>query len=303
MELRQLQYFAVVAEELSFTRAAKRLHMSQPPLSAQIAQLERELGVRLFFRNSRRVELTEAGAVFLEDVRALRSRLADSVARVQDAHAGSIGRVEIGLSGSHFLGPVPTLIFGLARRYPQLNVVFNELTPAEQVAAVREHRIDLSISRQSISDDLLASHRLWDDPVVVALPAGHPLASQASISIHALAAERLVILRHGTSRFASRVLAAFSGHGYSPAIAQQVAEVPAQLCLVGAGFGVALVPASTCAGRHAGALAFRPLRDARIDADVYAIVRRDNDRAAVNRFIEYITREPPLRAEEVLPGA
>lgn len=300
MELRQLQYFTVVAEELSFTRAAQRLHMSQPPLSAQIASLERELGVQLFFRNSRRVELTEAGAIFLCDVRILRDRLARAVMRAQSADSGLIGRIEVGLAGSHFLGPVPRLISGLAREHPQINVVLNELTPVEQVDAVREHGIDVSISRQCINDDLLISHRLWADPVVVAIPAGHPLASRPSLTIAELTQAPLVMLRNDTSRFASRVFTAFAAHGYTPIIAQQVTEVPAQIHLVEAGLGLALIPESTRTSQTDSTLVFRPLRDVVIDADVYAILRRDNVRAVVRLFLEYITLTPtaaPTRPE------
>lgn len=154
MEIRQLRYFAVLAEELNFTRAAARLHISQPPLSLQIAQLERELEVKLFDRTNRRVSLTAAGAAFLNDVRATLAGIKDATARVRAVDQGSAGRVEIGLSGSHFLGPVPALIARHARTHPQVSVLLNEMNPAAQLDAVRGHRIDVSISRTAVDDDV-----------------------------------------------------------------------------------------------------------------------------------------------------
>ena len=110
MELRHLRYFIALAEELSFTRAAQRLHVSQPPLSLQIAQLEAELGVQLFVRTSRRVELTLAGQAYLVDARAVLERLDAARQRVGAIGQGQAGRIEVGLSGSHFLGPFPAAL-------------------------------------------------------------------------------------------------------------------------------------------------------------------------------------------------
>src|SRR5690606_16145432 len=247
-----------LAEELNFTRAAERLHISQPPLSAQIAQLEDELGVKLFDRNSRRVQLTEAGACFLRDVRAIQTRLKEATQRVRHIDAGLAGRLEVGLSGSHFLGPLPVLIGKLAVSHPDIRVILNEMAPNDQLDALREQRIDLSISRQSIEDDLLCSRQLWPDPLLVALPPGHRLAGQDRLRLDELAAERFVMLRRETSTFAERIFSACAAHGFSPNVEQTVGEVPAQLSLVVAGLGIALVPTSTSTYQPR-ALVFLPL--------------------------------------------
>src|SRR5690606_23984259 len=215
MELRQLRYFTTLAEELNFTRAAESLHISQPPLSAQIAQLEDELGVKLFHRNSRKVELTEAGASFLRDVRVIQNRLKEATLRVQHIDAGLAGRIEVGLSGSHFLGPLPGLIGKLTASHPDIRVILNEMAPNDQLEALREHRIDVSISRQSIEDDLLSSRRLWPDPLLVALPPEHPLSRRTRIRLDELADERFVMLRRETSTFAERIFRACAAHGFS----------------------------------------------------------------------------------------
>lgn len=242
LELRQLRYFMAVAEELNFTRAAEQLHISQPPLSAQITQLEAELGVKLFERSSRKVTLTDAGAVFLHDVQIIMSRLSDTAERVRHVHAGLAGRIEIGLSGSHFLGPLPNHIFTIEATHPDIQVVLNELAPNEQLDALREGRIDLSVSRQSVDDELLCSRMLWPDPLLVALPASHPLLARDTLTLKQLAQERFIMLRRDTSKFADQVFMACATYGFHPEVMHSVAEVPAQLSLVGAGLGIALVP-------------------------------------------------------------
>ena len=287
MELRQLRYFTTLAEELNFTRAAERLHISQPPLSAQIAQLEDELGVRLFDRSSRRVELTEAGATFLRDVRIIQARLKEATQRVRHVDAGLAGRLEVGLSGSHFLGPLPGLIGRLAVTHPDIRVTLNEMAPNDQLEALREQRIDLSISRQSIEDELLYSRRLWPDPLLVALPPGHDLAKHKRIRLAQLADERFVMLRRETSTFAERIFRACATHGFSPLVEQTVAEVPAQLSLVMAGLGIALVPTSTSAYQPR-ALEFRPLDEPGLEAGVHAVVRKDNRKPVLDTFMEQI---------------
>ncbi|MFY3333698.1 LysR substrate-binding domain-containing protein, partial [Achromobacter xylosoxidans] len=251
MEIRQLRYFAVLAEELNFTRAAARLHISQPPLSLQIAQLERELEVKLFDRTNRRVALTEAGAAFLNDVRATLAGLKDATVRVRAVDQGRAGRVEIGLSGSHFMGPVPALIARHAASHPQVSVLLNEMNPAAQLEALCGHRIDVSISRTAVDDDELQSLALWSDPVVAALPAGHRLAGRKRLALADLARDAFVMLRTDTSAFARELADTCARAGLAQSVAQRVAEVPAQLALVAAGLGVALVPQSTCG--HFGA--------------------------------------------------
>jgi len=290
MELRQLRYFTTLAEELNFTRAAERLHISQPPLSAQIAQLEDELGVKLFHRTSRKVELTEAGAAFLRDVRIIQSRLKEATLRVRQIDAGMAGRLELGLSGSHFLGPLPGLIAQLAKSHPDIRVILNEMAPNDQLEALREHRIDLSISRQFIEDDLLCSRRLWNDPLLVALPLGHPLATHTQLQLNQLTQERFVMLRRETSTFAERIFLACTAHGFTPNIEQTVGEVPAQLSLVAAGVGIALVPTSTKSFQP-HALTFRKLDEPGLEASVHAVMRKDNKKAVLRTFVDSLARD------------
>lgn len=285
MELRQLRYFSVLAEELNFTRAAARLHMSQPPLSMQIAQLERELNVKLFNRGNRRVTLTEAGQVFLTDVRTTLARLKDASSRAQAVDQGQAGQIEIGLSGSHFMGPVPDLIARYAHTHPHVSVLLNEMNPAAQLEALREHRIDVSISRTAVEDDELESLKLWHDPIVLVLPYRHPLVSLKTLRLARLADEAFVMLRQDTSAFAKSLHDTCVRSGFTPRVVQTVAEIPAQLALVAAGLGVALVPRSTCqpADERIKVLALpTPIAD----AAVYAVKRKDVQKRAVEVFLQ-----------------
>jgi LysR family transcriptional regulator, benzoate and cis,cis-muconate-responsive activator of ben and cat genes len=284
LKLRQLRYFTVLAEELSFTRAAARLHISQPPLSQQIALLEEELGVKLFTRSSRRVELTEPGLLFLHDTRATLNRLKEATVRVRSVDQGLEGRIEVGLSSSHFLGPLPRLIFKYARTHPDVAVILNEMRPIDQVEALLERRIDVSISRAAIDDRLLCSVPLWQDPTTVALPMGHRLAERPQLTIANLKNEKFVVLRRETSPFAKHVYDRCAEAGFIPKIAQTVEEIPAQLYLVAAGLGIAIVPKS--AQTRFANIAACELIEPLIKTDVYAVMRRDNQKRALDAFLK-----------------
>jgi len=254
MELRQLRYFTVLAVELSFTRAAQRLHVSQPPLSLQIANLETELGARLFDRTSRSVVLSEAGKAFLPHAQAILARLDEARSHVQRVASGWQGRVQVGLSGSHFLGPFPKFIPQFRRQRPAVEVVLKEMMPSDHLQALRDGQLDLSLSRNPLNADIspgalpldstLSAALLWRDPVVVALPPGHWLVGRTTLRLAELKDEDFVFLRLGSSPFAARMFDACVQAGFAPRIVQQVVEVPATLNLVAAGLGVALVPAS-----------------------------------------------------------
>ncbi len=308
MELRQIRYFTVLAAELSFTRAALKLHVSQPPLSYQIANLEAELGARLFERTSRSVALSEAGKAFLPHAQAVLARLDDAREHVKRVASGLQGRVQIGLAGSHFLGPLPKFIQQFRLQRPAVEIALNEMTPADHLQALRDGRLDLCISRTPHSGDSADAHisaaLLWCDPVVVTLPPGHRFAHRAQLRLAELKDEDFVFMRIGSSPFASRMFEACVQAGFAPRIVQQVVEVPAALNLVAAGMGVALAPASlalmrqdvlhTCRLDAASAKpgAGKSAKDKRakdggpsgLNGDVYVLWRTDDGAPAVAEF-------------------
>ena len=168
MELRQIRYFTVLADELSFTRAARRLHISQPPLSFQIASLEVELGARLFDRTSRSVALSAAGQAFLPHAQAVLARLDEARSHVTRVANGLEGRVKVGLAGSHFLGPFPQFIQQFRLQRPDVDVALNEMKPSDHLQALRDGQLDLCVSRNPLNDGQISAALLWRDPVVVA---------------------------------------------------------------------------------------------------------------------------------------
>ena len=182
MELRQIKYFVAVSEELSFTRAAKKLFVSQPPLSFQIASLETELGARLFDRTSRSVQLSEAGKTFLPHAQAVLARLDEAARHVQRVAAGLDGRVQVGLAGSHFFGPFPKFIAWFRSLRPAVQVALQEMTPTDQLGALQNARLDVCVSRNAMARHArISAQLLWRDPVVVALPPGHAQIGRAHV--------------------------------------------------------------------------------------------------------------------------
>lgn len=284
MTLVQLRYFVVLAEELNFTRAAERLHISQPPLSQQIALLEERIGFKLFNRTSRRVELTEPGELFLQEVRITLDRLRNAVSKAKTVSLGVAGRIDIGLSSSHFLGPLPLVMAKYSKAHPNVTVILNELKPESQVQALLDRRTDVNISRVPINDRVLHSVPLWPDPTVIAIPKEHPLAQQEALQIADLKDVELVVLRRNSSLFAQKVFELCAVAGFTPNIIQIVEEVPAQIQLVVAGLGVAIAPLSVC--RKLSEVVTRPLNEPSINSDVYAVMRRDTKKRVLDNFLE-----------------
>lgn len=297
MELRQLKYFVALSDELSFTRAAKKLHVSQPPLSFQIANLEAELGARLFDRTSRSVQLSGAGKAFLPHAQAVMARLDEAVRHVQRVAAGLEGRVQVGLAGSHFFGPFPKFIAQFRSLRPTMDVALQEMTPNEQLGALKDGRLDLCISRNSMdathSDPLIQAALLWRDPLVVALPLCHRFGARKTLSLLDLKREDFVSLRLDSSPFATKLIQACVEQGFTPTVAQQVVELPAVLNLVAAGLGVALVPLSLAQLRtdalHICALRQTKSSNQRLNGDVYLLSRLGSASPAVVEFTHQLT--------------
>lgn len=297
MELRQIRYFTVLAAELSFTRAALKLHVSQPPLSFQIASLETELGARLFNRTSRSVMLSEAGKAFLPHAQAVLARVDEAARHVQRVAAGLEGRISVGLAGSHFFGPFPKFIQQFRLRRPSMEVALQEMTPNEQLGALRDGRLDLCVSRNPMDatggDEQISATLLWRDPVVVALPPGHRLAGRVRLVLSELKDEDFVSLRLNSSPFATSLFKVCMAHGFTPRIVQQVVELPAVLNLVAAGLGLALVPLSLAELRM-GALHICSLRQPqanrnKLNGDVYLLWRTNDTSPAVAEFKKQLT--------------
>jgi DNA-binding transcriptional LysR family regulator len=283
MELRQLRYFVAVAEELHFHRAAERLHISQPPLSQQIRQLEDEMECRLLARSRRRVELTAAGTAFLRDVRAILGELDAAVAAARRIEAGQTGRLRVNFVGSALLSIVPGTVQRFRAARPGVEVELHERPTADQVRGVHEGSVDLGLVRLPVEvpTDLRVRRVLRED-TVAALPANHDLAREERVPLERLAGEPLVLFPRGQAPgFHDLLVRSLAGAH----VVQYAPETQTIIGLVAAGIGVSLVPASVRRLSLDGVV-YRPV-DGAPDSELAAISRADNESPLVAAFIEH----------------
>ncbi len=242
MELKHLRYFVVLAEELHFGRAAERLRISQPPLSQMVRRLEQELGVALFSRTSRNVELTEPGRLFLEEARRTLSQAAHAVRVAQEARDGEVGHLEVGFV--HACGVFPLAARKFARRFPGVKLTLRHMSTAEQVASLVRGTLDVGFVHLPVNRDGLVVEEVQRDALMVALPVRHALASRSSITWRSLADQPFVGFARAAAPEAYDALLLFLRQaGFSPHVVYETDSLLARLRIVGAGFGVSLVPA------------------------------------------------------------
>lgn len=245
MELRQIRYFQCVARELSFTKAARLLHIAQPPLSRQIKMLEEELGVAVFERLGRGIQLTEAGRYFLDQTEKMTLRLEETVNATR-----RIGRNDriwfgVGFVPSTLYGHMPALIRQLREMNSQVEIGLVEMTTLQQFDALKSGRIDIGVGRILLKDEEIERLVLTDEPLALALPVRHPLANRHSVKVSDILNEPLVLYpARPRPSFADHVLNLFKQKGHSPVVAQEVNELQTAIGLVTAGIGVSIVPES-----------------------------------------------------------
>ena len=263
MQMRHLQCFMAVAEELHFSRAAKRLHLSQPPLSKHVRQLEQELGVQLFHRNRHSVSLTEAGKVYRGHIQNVFLQLDQGQVAAQRAQAGQTGELRIGFLSALFYDFVPPLLLRYRERFPQVQVSMVEMVPAEQIEALRSGRIDVAfpgLAPKSLFSGL-NSRALRIDPWFACFHTGHPLARKKQVWLRELKTESFVLVQRPVSpAFNDAILELCRLSGFTPRVVQTAARAQTLLSLIAAGIGMSLFPEAITKLPIAG-LVFIPLRD------------------------------------------
>ena len=286
MELRHYRYFIAVAEELHFRRAAERLHISQPPLSQQIKQLETELGVRLLERSSRRVELTDAGRTFLGEAHAVLAAVDRSVTRVRRTARGELGWLRLGFVASAVADLLPPLLERFRAATPDVEFELHGLNTEEQVRALDSDVIDLGIARDLQRSERFERILLRTEPLVAVLPGAHPLAGRSAIGLADLADDDFIALpRSRVPRLHDRLLSLCRVAGFNPHLAQEAMQFPTILSLVAANIGVAIVPASVQGFRSAGVV-YTPLRDEGAVSSLQLVHRPHEPSPVVARFIK-----------------
>jgi DNA-binding transcriptional LysR family regulator len=293
MELRHLRYFVAIAEERSITRAAERLHMQQPPLSQQLRALESELRFRLFERCPKGVELTAAGAVFLDEARALLASAELAKERGSRVAAGFEGSLSIGLTNSaaaHRFAPESIAAF--RRKYAGIHLSFDEGNAATLTQAVLHSALEVAFVRAPVHEPPeLRCDKLFDEPMLIALASSHPLAKAsdrrgASLRLRDLSNEPFILVRRpGAPGMYADLITTCRAAGFTPRIEHEVASMITNLLLVAAGVGVTVVPASM-RETHAPLVTYLPIRGPhRLIAPMTLLTRKDATNPAVRSFV------------------
>lgn len=287
MELRQLRYFIAVAEEGSFSRAARRLHVSQPPLSTQIKGLEDELGAQLLERSNRGVSLTPAGSVFFEEVRIVLARLEHAKKATLRANRSDVGMLSIGFVSIADYGILPPTLKNFRSNYPLVEVQLHELTTDAQIRELRAARLDLGIGLGPVDEPDLEFERLSREELVLAAPSGHPAAKgEGAIDLRVLSKESFIVPpREIAPGLYDLIISHCRSFGFAPRITQHARQMQTVISLVSCGMGFALVPASLRNLKRTG-VRYRQLRGKAAFIDLGILRLRNSDTPLRERFVE-----------------
>ncbi|MDM9383641.1 LysR substrate-binding domain-containing protein [Chlorogloeopsis sp. ULAP01] len=289
IELRHLHYFIAVAEELNFGRAAERLHIAQPPLTRQIRHLEEELGVKLFHRTTRRIQLTEPGRVYLAEARRVLAQIQEGIVLARLASRGEIGRLVIGFEGSSAYDIVPLSVKVFKERFPKVNLIVYEMTTGDQVQALHNAHIEIGFVVPPLSNACnLMVENILREPLVVALPQTHHLSNQSELNMANLNDETFIICpRHHKCGLYDHVIAVCHQAGFSPRLTQETSEVQSILGFVAAGLGVALLPASVTHLQKSGVV-YRRLQPPTAELELAIAWQREKSSPMLPAFIEIV---------------
>ncbi len=262
MQLRHLRYFQAIAEELSFSKAARRLHIAQPALSRAVKELEHHVGAELFARSRQGVELTAAGTVMLHETGVLLQRVDDAVRRVQRTAAGEEGELRVGYIGPPTQAFLGRLVGEFRRRYPRVSVVLEERTPERVWEMVAKERLAIGLTRPVLSQKThtLSTTLLRKEPLYGVFLATHPLAKRKTVPWAALAEEPLIILarREGVGLH-DAILAACRQARFTAKLAHTPSVISTVLSYAEAGAGVGIIPDSVARLGTGSPLIFRSL--------------------------------------------
>lgn len=291
MELRQLRYFLAVAEDQSFSKAALRLHISQPPLSTQIKALEDELGVVLLTRGPRGASLTAAGQVYFEAVRDVLKRLGQAHRLASATGSGEIGQLSVGFVSIADYGLLPRALKAFRSRHPQIDVHLHELTTDAQIRELRESRIDLGIGLGPISEPDIEFVELEQECLLLAGCADHPLMQgrKRPIALERLSGESFIVPpRELAPALFDQIVGLCRRAGFEPRVTQQARQMQTVISLVACGMGWALVPESM-RNLHRDGVDYRRLQGESSAVGIGILTMRGTAEAAAKNFAAALT--------------
>ena len=299
MELRHVRILIAVAEEGHITRAAERLGTQQPPLSRQVKAIEREIGVQLFRRKPRGVELTDAGRAFLDDARAMLTHLDHAFDAARRTARGEQGRLSVRYTSTAALHPlVPRIIRGFRQAFPHVSVTMSEGLPQDIIEALQREQVDVVFIGVPVAKpEGVAIDRLHEEPMFVALPRGHALArnensGDPALLLKALAHEAFIFYgdAHGMLTMQSNaVIATCQAAGFSPLITHIVPDQISRLNLVAAELGVAIVPASL-QRMNVDGVVYRRLKGPQLKVPLNLVSRRGETSEVLGQFLKMAKR-------------
>lgn len=291
-EVRQLRYFVAVAEHGSFTQAATALHMTQPPLTRQIRDLETGLGIELFTRGRSGTRLTTAGEYYLQEAKELLRRLDEIGGYALAVSEGRRGSIGIGFTSTALYGELPNWIRGMRSNISSVCLSLIELTLPEQLSAIRSKRIDIGIALNADIDAELDRRVVGTETLVTCLPANHPLAQEGSkrpLRVSALGEESFVgFPRDLAPRLFDSIVSYLADNGISFRIVQEAVQMQTIIGLVSSGLGIAVVPSSMAQLVRPG-VAYRRLSPRPPNVETHAIWSRENENPALSVVLEFIS--------------
>ena len=300
MELRHLRYFVAVADERSFSRAAEKLGIAQPPLSQQIQSLEKELDVILFDRTKRPLQLTSAGQAFLEASRSTIANLEQSIQRTQRIHLEELNCLTIGFTSSIANGVLPNILRTFRQHYPEIKLILWEENSAFQIERLRDHQTDVVFVYQN--HDLTTANDLTMMPLsqemlVVVLPQNHPLAVQSQISLTDLANEEFIMPRTlVVSNLPEQITDLCKQAGFEPKIVQEATFMVTILGLVAGGMGISILPSSVENLQRQGVV-YRPIQEETPVNQLIAVWRHADASKILEQFLS-IAKTVSIQCED-----
>ncbi|GAB1308474.1 LysR family transcriptional regulator [Urechidicola sp. KH5] len=291
MELRHINYFLAVAEDLHFRKAAERLYISQPGLSRQIKQLEEELGFDLFERNNKKVALTKAGEYLRDEFIFVNKHLEKALAHAQLVDAGKEGELHMGYLGSAMQNVIPNLLLSLKRNYPNIHFTLKEMENPDQISALLQQEIDLGFVRLNRVPRGLKMIPVFEDTFSLVLPENHPLTTDLFKSLKQLKDEEFILFEQSYSPFYfEQVMQLFDKAGFDPKISHNSVHAGTIFKLVENNLGISIVPTALQKG-YTGAIKFIELRKLKLRTTLSAVWNSENRNPLLKNIIDSLNEK------------